>query len=551
VRSDSRFVILVGCLFLLVAPACGSGGGNAQDGGPGSDLVRQDATVPDAPRVPPEDTAEPDLAPTGCQGDADCDDDNFCTQDSCDTDTGLCQYAPVEDGLPCPAGICKAGMCGACPDVFCGGKCCAPGEVCSTSQECCTPSCDDVDCGDDGCGGSCGGCGTFFACEEGVCREDCDAACGERECGECPPEKPICNKDGKCEACVPDCGKKTCGDDGCGGSCGECAEGYGCIQYYDKSATCVQPCGEDSCDPDREECIETTTGQKVCAARMVHIPAGSFWMGCNNCEGSTVNDASCKDNEHPYHEIQLDSYDIDLTEVTAAQFMACVGSGVCEYNESNCYCACYKQKWGDWPANCLPWTQAKAYCEWVGKTLPTEAQWEMAARGSCELNGGVANCKNDSRLYPWGNSAPSCSEATMWGCPDSDTDQITWPVCHTSPAGDSPYGLCDMAGNVSEFVADYYGSNYYCKGPLADTTEMGIPAWLYCDECSDPFGAPEPWANPMGPATGQYEMATYRMHKGGHWDSKAKDVRVSTRTLILPSETDTEYGFRCARASAE
>ena len=224
------------------------------------------------------------------------------------------------------------------------------------------------------------------------------------------------------------------------------------------------------------------------------VASGSFWMGCNSAV-----DSNCDSNESPYHEVTLSGYYMDKTEVTVDAYGECVTAGSCTAPSTGGSC-----NWGvsgrdNHPVNCVNWTQAGAYCAWAGKRLPTEAEWEKAARGT------------DGRKYPWGNETATCEYAVMYGCPGDTLD-----VCSNSPAGDSPYGLCDMAGNVWEWVSDWYGSGYYTNSPAS---------------------------NPTGPVSG-----SYRVVRGGSFDYGGDDaLRASNRSGDLPSYDYVFLGFRCAR----
>ena len=273
-----------------------------------------------------------------------------------------------------------------------------------------------------------------------------------------------------CKNCIPKCGTSECGmDPVCGTQiCGSCSPGSGCLLG---------------------ECVET--------GEMKLVASGSFWMGCN-----TTVDSECQSDESPYHQVTLSGYYMDKTEVTQAEYKKCVDAGECD--TPSC----------DWdptgtpnrPVVCVTWSQAGEYCVWAGKRLPTEAEWEKAARGT------------DGRKYPWGNETATCDYAVMydgsWGCGTGST----WDVCGKSPAGDSPYGLCDMAGNVYEWVSDWYDSGYYTNSQAS---------------------------NPTGPVSG-----SLRVVRGGSFDYHAGYyyyLRASFRFGDSPSDVSGNLGFRCVR----
>jgi len=346
--------------------------------------------------------------------------------------------------------------------------------------------------------------------------------------------------------CVPDCTGNECCPDGCEGICGTCGDdeycdvgqclplcGNGlCIDAGEDCVTCPADCG---CDPDLEECIQAITGGMACAVKMVEIPAGNFWMGCNNCAGSTVIDTDCDYDEHPYHKVYLDIYEMDRTEVTASQYLACVSASGCTPAGTGSYVTYEVAGKEDHPINYVDWFQAGAYCQWAGKELCTEAQWEKGARGGCEHNGGPSSCKSESRKYPWGNDVPTCDLAVKVDCPGDPH-----PVCSKSPLGDSPYGLCDLAGNVREWTADWFGSDYYCEGSGADTSSP----WTYCTVCGSWPGSPSAWSNPMGPGSG-----STRVGRGGSFYFGDAYLRVSYRRDVDPSGIHGVFGFRCCRDS--
>jgi len=233
---------------------------------------------------------------------------------------------------------------------------------------------------------------------------------------------------------------------------------------------------------------------------MVMVPAGEFMMGCNSKVDKQCAEA---EDEKPYHKVYLDAFYIDKFEVTVQQYGACVQAGNCSNPNTGGAC-----NWGvsgreTHPINCIDWNQADTFCKWAGKRLPTEAEWEKAARGT------------DGRKYPWGNREASCSYAVMWengqsGCGKNST----WPV-GSKPSGASPYGAMDMAGNVWEWVADWYGANYYQSSPRS---------------------------NPTDTASG-----TGRVLRGGGWDDSPLILRPSLRLRFDPSSRSDFLGVRCAR----
>ena len=234
--------------------------------------------------------------------------------------------------------------------------------------------------------------------------------------------------------------------------------------------------------------------------KMVPVPAGPFQMGCNEAV-----DGDCDSDELPYHEVTLDAYEIDETEVTVAAYAACVQAGACAEPDTG-YNGC---NWGaadraEHPVNCVDWGQAGAYCAWAGKRLPTEAEWEKAARGT------------DGRRYPWGNATASCDFAVMYDGGVGCGTGTTWPV-GSKPAGASPCGALDMAGNVWEWVADRYDSGYYASSPET---------------------------NPQGPSSG-----SDRVGRGGGFGYDAAALRVSNRDYAPPGYAGGGLGFRCARSN--
>jgi iron(II)-dependent oxidoreductase len=232
------------------------------------------------------------------------------------------------------------------------------------------------------------------------------------------------------------------------------------------------------------------------------IPAGEFTMGC---APSVDDECASFNDENPGHEVWLDAYAIHETEVTVAAYSKCVNSGECSPPGTGSGCNWNKAGKEGHPVNCVTWDQADAYCRWADKELPTEAQWEKAARGE------------KPRKYPWGGTSPSCEaelaimlEVEFGGCGTS----VTWKV-GSMPDGASPYDVLDMAGNVREWVADVYDNNYYGESPAR---------------------------NPRGPGGG----SVVRVLRGGGLDSDAKGLRTSEREYNDGSSPSYDVGFRCA-----
>ena len=235
----------------------------------------------------------------------------------------------------------------------------------------------------------------------------------------------------------------------------------------------------------------TSAATRIDGMAMVYIPAGGFEMGLNNSSGD----------EQPVHTVNLDAFWMDQTEVTNAMYQKCVNAKVCEPPTST-----YRfgdPQYEDFPVVYVDWNRAKAYCEWAGAQLPTEAQWEYAARGGLPQN-----------TYPWGNDSPSCSLGAENG--------VNYYACNKNGAiavrsfKPNGYGLYDMAGNVWEWVNDWYSSSYYTISPADD---------------------------PVGPDSGKY-----RVLRGGSWYSNVSYLRVSYRLNFNPASASSDFGFRCARS---
>ena len=252
---------------------------------------------------------------------------------------------------------------------------------------------------------------------------------------------------------------------------------------------------------------------------MVLIPAGEFEMGSNAEDAIAIcqelyepygsENKPCKlnvfEDEEPIHVVKLDAFYIDKFEVTTADYQICVGEGVCNVPESDFEREGYfdNPEYANYPIINVSWDDAQTYCNWRGARLPTEAEWEKAARGT------------DGRTYPWGNTFDGglgnfCDREYEY----NDGYEENAPV-GSYPEGASPYGVMDMAGNVWEWVADWYGYNYFSNSPAE---------------------------NPQGPPNG-----AMRVLKGGTWKCEGfYDVRSADRSGWFSDHKFVYIGFRCA-----
>lgn len=260
-----------------------------------------------------------------------------------------------------------------------------------------------------------------------------------------------------------------------------------------------------------------------CPENQVSIPGGTFWMGDQDL-----------DRAKPVRKVTLSPYCMDKTEVTVAAYRVCVQAGACppasatvdwkgikpeDKTKWNQFCTWGRRGYEKHPINCVDWTQATTYCEWLGGRLPTEAEWEHAARGS------------DGRNYPWGNEPPDATRLNACGSECTAMAQqrldASWTAMYAGndgwpatapvgryPKGASPFGVLDMAGNVWEWTAD-----------------------VFSDYSAEPATSPQPTRRDDSP----------RVTRGGGWTSEvALAVRATNRFGFVSGNRINSLGFRCA-----
>jgi serine/threonine-protein kinase len=260
-----------------------------------------------------------------------------------------------------------------------------------------------------------------------------------------------------------------------------------------------------------EDVTDDAPTTEPCPSNMVRVPAGPVVVGSDPGEGDT--------DEEPEHVVVLSEFCIDTFEVTNRDWLQCQAGGGCSRPHASGsrtrlnYIG--SPEFDDFPVINVDWNEATAYCAWVGKRLPTEAEWEKAARGGCEVVAPASCGPEDERTYPWGDAAPDCTLANFVACVGDTT-----PV-DAHPAGASPYGAMNLADNVSEWVADWYAGSIYAT--CADGS------------CVDPQGPPS---------------GSERVHRGGSWESTAAYVRCANRFRQVDGYSFDNLGFRCAASLA-
>lgn len=219
----------------------------------------------------------------------------------------------------------------------------------------------------------------------------------------------------------------------------------------------------------------------------VYVPEGEFLMG----RGEVYKNA-----DSPQHLVYLDAFWMDKYEVSNAMYLKCMQTGGCTELVSD---NIYYQNWvyRDHPVTYVTWDQAGEYCQWAGRRLPTEAEWEKAARGT------------DGHMYPWGDEAPNPRLANFSGSMIHEAVST-----YRYPLGASPYGALNMSGNVREWVADWYDPQYYTTTP---------------------------YMNPKGAESGDE-----RSMRSGSYNEDGREVAVTSRYRHEPQSAGLSRGFRCS-----
>lgn len=241
----------------------------------------------------------------------------------------------------------------------------------------------------------------------------------------------------------------------------------------------------------------------------VLIPASNFQMGCGNQEPKCDGDGD----EVPLRTVYVDAFLIDQFEVTNADYQSCVAGGDCSIPTNTTSRSGHKDNlvdiayynvnaYANYPVVWVTWYQAKDYCSWVGGRLPTEAEWEKAARGD-----------EDVRIMPWGNNTSCGIGNVVEDSGDNLCGEVMPAEVGAFSRGVSPYGVYDMAGNVWEWTADIYDLDYYTYAPNA---------------------------NPLGADSGDT-----RAIRGGAFSSSIQQARVANRGNEPPSGSSYNHGFRC------
>lgn len=484
--------------------------------------------------------------------------DSCCNTGEICTDSGCCM--PTCDGVTCgPDGCggscgecesnekCEDGAC-SCAVTKCQNTCCQNSDSVCYFEVCCDPDCGGKQCGTDGCGGSCGICEESSFCSEEQC------VCKNEMCGDnCCSKNEICF-DGSC--CLPDCENKICGSDGCGGSCGNCEQNFVCLSSGGYCACETFWCSTNCCNPDQvchsQKCCTPDCDQKQCGYDGCGGLCPSNCVGQTRCGseydcievswlvvvgdaftmGSPAVEAGSRVNEVPHQVTLTYSYLMKDTPVTQSEFALRMGYNPTSFDH-------HLDCGHDCPVVNVSWHEAAKYCNKLsneerlpicyecvdeqgspicrpsldynkpylctGYRLPTEAEWEYAARAGTQTATYNGDLKDNTLLCEMPNEV---LDSIAWFCGNSDTS-----LQLVAQKNSNDIGLFDMLGLVWEWTNDWYGE--YPEFPVN---------------------------NPAGPATGDKKTL-----RGGDVGA-AENCRAARRVSSEPSEKGSSYGFRLVRS---
>jgi formylglycine-generating enzyme required for sulfatase activity len=541
---------LILSLVILVAGACSPAGRSSSN--PLQVAERTDADGDGANALVDCDDTDPDVQTPeeGCAPGGACQQDAGCESGVCDQSTQTCAAATCDDGVA--NGDESAQDCGGICDPCAEGAACTQHSDCASerclsntsdgeSSQACAGLCENArvtgpDCdlchprfaGDncDACanhwsGDNCDVCAPQFAgnncdiCAPEFAGDTCDACANHwsgDNCDVCAPQFAGNN----CDICAPefagdDC--DVCAPQFTGDNCDDCANQWS----GDNCDVCPPQFGGDNCDvcadprfaaADCMSCAPHHYGADCtpapCVATggcpeldFVAITGGEFQMGSNDGDA----------HERPTHAVNIANFELLRNEVTVAQYRACVDAGACSPARTglNFNWVANAPSLQNHPINGVSWNNAVQFCLWIGARLPSEAEWEYAARS-----------QGQNQTYPWGDAAPDCERVNIDGCAGSDRRRTSRVCVHQ--AGHSAQGVCDLGGNVAEWVEDDYHNSY-----------TGAP--------NDGFALID---NPRG---------SDRIYRGGAWSSDPWLVRAANRGGYIAGGREPFLGFRAARST--